>query len=149
MSLLAGVLSYSQSDEETNEMEMQKLSGTGPCLSGLHLLRSRECPGTQQLPAWPTCATPHFSQVTLALPRLLAQLHHIPAGCLGGDWHLGEVLLVVTEVHGQKHLQKTKATAHGYFATQRQAAPWSHNLLIKRILSHTDNILSTTAGMIF
>lgn len=51
-----------------------------------------------------TRATPHFGQMALALAGLFAQIHHISAHRLGGHWDLGEVLLVVTEVHGEKHL---------------------------------------------
>jgi len=57
-------------------------------------------------------ATPHFGQMALALAGLFAQIHHVSAHRLGGHGDLGEVLLVVTEVHGEKHLSpKTHSIA--------------------------------------
>ena len=42
--------------------------------------------------------------MALALAGLLAQVHHISAYGFRGDGHLCEVLLVVAEVHREKHL---------------------------------------------
>lgn len=52
-----------------------------------------------------TRSTPHLGQVALCLSRLLAQLHHVPAQRLRGNGHLGKMLVIVTEVHCQEHLE--------------------------------------------
>lgn len=52
----------------------------------------------------PTRATPNFGQMAFIFPRFLAQIHHVSAQCSRSDWNFSEVLLVVAEVHGEKHL---------------------------------------------
>lgn len=52
-----------------------------------------------------TGAAPHLGQVAVRLPRLLAQLHHVPAERVRGDGNLSKMLVIVTEVYSQEHLQ--------------------------------------------
>lgn len=51
-----------------------------------------------------TRSTPHLRQVAVRLPRLLAQLHHVPAQRLRGNGNLSKMLVIVTEVYCQEHL---------------------------------------------
>lgn len=74
--------------------------------------------------------------MALTLTRFLAQLHHISARCLRGDWHLGEVLFIVTEVHCQKHLKKTKTTGRAYFRSQKQTVHWRHQISFITLFSN-------------
>lgn len=60
-----------------------------------------------------TRSTPHLGQVAVCLPRLLAQLHHIPAQRLRGNSNLSKMLVIVTEVYCQKHLGTAKGTERG------------------------------------
>lgn len=59
----------------------------------------------RNLARWLTRTPPHLRQVAVRLPGLLAQLHHISAERVRGNRDLSEMLVVVTEVNRQKHLQ--------------------------------------------
>lgn len=62
---------------------------------------------------WAFRATPHFSQMAVALPRLFAQIHHISAYGLWGNRNFCEVLLTVTEVNCQEHRHHFGPEPHG------------------------------------
>lgn len=51
-----------------------------------------------------TRTAPHLRQVTVHLPGLFAQLHHISAQSVWSDWNLSKMLVIVTEVYCQEHL---------------------------------------------
>lgn len=70
-----------------------------------------------------TRASPHLSEVAVALSGLFAELHHISAQRLRRDGNLAEVLVVVAEVHGEEHLQtQTSAEALHMFSSQMMSA---------------------------
>lgn len=151
MSLLAAALPYSQSDEETNEMVMQKLSGTRSCLSGPHVLPPQEQRTPSNSPAASltylshTTPQPGGTRSPQAPCRAPPHPCRLSRGWLAPRWSAARCYWGTRS----ETSAKTKAAEHGYFATQRQASPWRHNPLIKCILSHTDNVLSTTVGTIF
>lgn len=61
--------------------------------------------------------------MAVALAGFFTQIHHISADCFWGNWDFCEVLLIVAEVHREKHLEtnrnttviKTFHTADGHF----------------------------------
>lgn len=83
-----------------------------PCLKTNS--NKRHIDASTRLPGSHTWATPHFSQMAIALPRLFTQIHHISAYCFRGDRHFCEVLFIVAEVHGEKHLE-TKRKKHNSY----------------------------------
>lgn len=58
-----------------------------------------------------TRSTPHLRQVAVRFPRLFAQVHHIPAQCLRSNGNLSKMLVIVTEVYSQEHLEQQEREA--------------------------------------
>lgn len=135
----AGELPHSQSDEETNEMVMQELSGTGSCLPGLHVLPSQE----QRMPSNSPAASLTYLSHTTPQPggtrspqapcRVPPHLCRLSQGWQAPPWSAARCYWGTRSETSAE--DKGKAQGY-YFPTERHAAPWSHTI-------------STTVGTIF